>query len=46
MQHRNAAFSYPAETARLGDRRTLAEQLGRILARDATFAVPEPMQLS
>jgi hypothetical protein len=28
---------------RLGDRRTLAEQWGRILARDATFAVPEPV---
>jgi hypothetical protein len=24
----------------------LAEQLGRILVRDATFAVPEPVQLS
>ena len=32
----------PKPRRRLGDRRTLAEQLGRILARDATFAVPEP----
>ncbi len=29
--------------ARRGDRRTLAEQLGRILSRDATFAVSEPV---
>jgi hypothetical protein len=27
-------------------RRTLAEQFRRILARDVTFAVPEPVQLS
>ena len=28
---------------RLGGRRTLAEQFRRILARDATFAAPEPV---
>ena len=36
----------PAVARRRDRRRTLAEQFRRILARDATFAVPEPVQLS